>query len=196
MSLIYHNVVEALVPLINAFEQIGISYYIGGSVSSSFHGIERRTQDVDVIADIKPQHVRLLVRILQDDYYLDEAAWMDAVRRGLAYNVLYLNTMMKVDVMPLKARAFTREEERRAQAQVLEDGAPPFRLASAEDAVLTKLEWFQLGGGSSRRQWTDILGVLERQGASVLDLAYLRRWADALGVHDFLERALEQAWLV
>lgn len=68
------------------------------------------------------------------------------------------------------------------------------RIASAEDAILTKLEWFDMGGRSSARQWNDILGIIGRQGAS-LDLAYLRHWADALRVRDLLERALTEAGL-
>jgi hypothetical protein len=35
---------------------------------------------------------------------------------------------------------------------------------------------------------------MRRQGAA-LDLAYLRHWADALGVRDLLERALTEAGL-
>ncbi len=102
--------------------------------------------------------------------------------------------MMKVDLIPLKQRAYTREEARRAQTQILEAGTRPVRVASAEDAILTKLEWFVLGGGSSGRQWNDILGILKRQGVA-LDLGYLARWADALGVRDQLERALVEAGL-
>ena len=37
MSL-YHDVMEALNPLVEVFDQLGIVYYIGGSVSSSLHG--------------------------------------------------------------------------------------------------------------------------------------------------------------
>jgi hypothetical protein len=193
MSL-YHDVIEALTPLVEAFERLGIVYYIGGSVSSSLHGMARRTQDVDLIADLQPNQVRPLAQALQSDYYLDDQAWQDAVRRGLPYNVIHLNTMMKVDLIPLKRRAFTREEARRAQTQILEAGTRPVRVASAEDAILTKLEWFELGGRSSGRQWNDILGILKRQGAA-LDLGYLARWADALGVRDQLERALVEAGL-
>jgi len=40
---VYHDVIEALTPLIEAIEQLGIAYYIGGSVSSSLHGLARRT---------------------------------------------------------------------------------------------------------------------------------------------------------
>jgi hypothetical protein len=39
----YHEVMEALTPLVEAFDQLGITYYIGGSVSSSLHGLARRT---------------------------------------------------------------------------------------------------------------------------------------------------------
>ena len=112
MSL-YHEVMEALTPLIEAFERLGITYYIGGSVSSSLHGLARRTQDVDVIAESGPGQVRSLVQALQSDYYVDEQAWQDAVRHGLPYNIIHPGTMLKVDLIPLKRRAFTREEARR-----------------------------------------------------------------------------------
>src|SRR5947209_18959450 len=103
----YHDVMEALTPLVEAFEQLGITYYIGGSVSSSLHGLARRTQDVDVIADVGPHQVHSLVQALQSDYYVDEQAWQDAVRRGLPYNVIHLTTMLKV-----------RSEERRVGKEV------------------------------------------------------------------------------
>ena len=193
MSL-YHEVMEALTPLIEAFERLGITYYVGGSVSSSLHGLARHTQDVDVIAEIGPGQVRSLVQTLQRDYYVDEQAWQAAIRHGHLYNVIHLNTMLKLDLIPLKRRAFTREEARRAQPHLLEAGTRPVRTASAEDAILTKLEWFDMGGRSSARQWNDILGIIGRQGAS-LDLAYLRHWADVLRVRDLLERAFTEVGL-
>ena len=98
MSL-YHDVIEALSPLVEAFDRLGITYYIGGSVSSSLHGMARQSQDVDVIADIRPDQVRALVQVLQSDYYVDEQAWQAAIRHGHLYNVIHL--------IPLKRRAFT-----------------------------------------------------------------------------------------
>lgn len=44
------EIIQALTPLIEAFERLGIAYYIGGSVASSVHGRRRYTQDVDVVA--------------------------------------------------------------------------------------------------------------------------------------------------
>lgn len=102
--------------------------------------------------------------------------------------------MMKVDLIPLKRRAFTKEEARRAQPQVLEMGTSPLKVATAEDALLTKLEWFEMGGRSSSRQWNDILGIIRQQGTA-LDLVYLRQWADSLSVRALLEQALTDAGL-
>ena len=113
MSL-YHDVIEALSPLVEAFDRLGITYYIGGSVSSSLHGLARQSQDVDVIADIRPAQMHTLFHALQSDYYVEEQAWQAAILHGHLYNVIQLNTMLKLDLMPLKQRAFTSEEARRA----------------------------------------------------------------------------------
>jgi hypothetical protein len=57
--------------------------------------------------------------------------------------------------------------------------------------VLAKLEWYRLGGDVSERQWRDVQNILKVQGDR-LDKAYLRKWADQLGVLDLLERALTE----
>ncbi len=49
------EIIQALTSLIEAFEQLGVAYYVGGSVASSAHGIKRATQDVDVVADLQLQ---------------------------------------------------------------------------------------------------------------------------------------------
>jgi hypothetical protein len=64
-------------------------------------------------------------------------------------------------------------------------------LATPEDTILAKLEWYRLGDEVSDRQWRDILGVLAVQGDR-LDLAYMRQWAATLGVSDLLEQALRE----
>ena len=65
-------------------------------------------------------------------------------------------------------------------------------FASAEDTILSKLEWYRMGGETSERQWRDILGILKTR-AGDLDLEYLKKWAKDLNVADLLERALNEA---
>ena len=65
-------------------------------------------------------------------------------------------------------------------------------LKSPEDTVLRKLWWFRQGGEVSDRQWRDAVQVI-KFGAANIDLAYMDRWAQTLGVNDLLQRAQEQA---
>jgi len=48
---------KAVIPLIFVLDNIGVPYYIGGSVASSVFGLPRSTMDVDVVADIKRSQV-------------------------------------------------------------------------------------------------------------------------------------------
>ena len=66
-----------------------------------------------------------------------------------------------------------------------------FYLASCEDIILSKLEWFRRGNEISEKQWNDILGVIKVQGDS-LDKKYLRLWAKELGIDDLLEKAFNE----
>ena len=66
-------------------------------------------------------------------------------------------------------------------------------FASPEDVILAKLDWYRRSG-RSERQWQDVLGIIKTQGKR-LDLTYLRRWADTLGLRDALETALVEGGL-
>jgi len=104
-------------------------------------------------------------------------------------------SMHKVDVFVLKERPYDLQAFERARTDTLaEDDPTPFRLASPEDVILNKLEWYRKGDHVSDRQWTDVLGVIKVQG-SALDLGYLRSWASELGVYDLLKEAWTQAGL-
>ena len=188
------QILAAIMPVIEALEELGVPYHIGGSVASSIYGILRATIDADLIADLRLEHVRPLVIRLQTDYYIDEDMIRDAIKRRSSFNVIHLETMLKVDVYIPKSRPFDQEELRRVQQEVLLEGTRPLNVASPEGTILNKLEWYRMGGEVSDRQWNDILGVLKVQGTH-LDTAYLQRWAANLKVTDLLERALVDAGL-
>ncbi|MEN8221596.1 MAG: hypothetical protein ABFS56_35700 [Pseudomonadota bacterium] len=61
------KIVAALGPVAKVFDQLGILYYIGGSV----YGKHRATQDVDVVTNLKSEQVNFLVEQLQSAYYID-----------------------------------------------------------------------------------------------------------------------------
>jgi len=179
--------------VIEALESLDAPYLIGESLASAVHGVARATADTDLVADLRSEHAKPLAQALGEAFYVDVEAIQDAIRRRTSFNVIHLETMFKVDVFVRKRRPFDQAQFERRMAQVI--ATDPDRtayVASAEDTVLTKLEWYSLGDEISDRQWRDVLGVLKVQGER-LDLAYLRRWAPTLGVADLLEKALAQA---
>src|SRR5260370_22291325 len=190
------DILVPIIPLVDACEQLGVSYYIGGSVASSAYGLPRTTIDADLVADLRIEHVRPLVQQLQNAYYIDADMIRDAIKHRSEFNIIHFETMLKVDVFIQKTRAFDRETRRRVRQEKLDETSSDhvFLLASPEDVILNKLEWYKMGGEVSDRQWNDILGVLKVQGTS-LDLAYLRQWPAALDVSPLLDRALEDAGL-
>ena len=180
--------------MVDALEELGVAYYVGGSLASSAHGVPRASIDADVIADLGPGHVGPFVTALARAYYLSEDRIKEAVAARRSFNVIHLETMFKVDVFVAKGRPFDRQALARARMETLEDApeARKFRVASPEDTILAKLEWFRAGGEASERQWTDVVGVL-KTGWDDLDRDYLRRWASSIGVEDLLERAVLDA---
>jgi len=187
------DLVVALDMVIECFERLGIAYYIVGSVASSAYGIARATMDVDLVADIKINQVNPLVKALEADYYIDAGMIQDAIHRSSSFNLIHLETMIKIDVFLLKDQPYDSEAFARRCPDVLdEDSTRTFYLSSPEDIILNKLQWYQKGGEVSDQQWKDILGLLKVRGAN-LDWEYLKCWAAKLNLSDLLHRSLDDA---
>lgn len=171
------------------FDRLSIAYVVGGSLASSFYGIPRSTQDADIVAAMSAENVSPFVAALGDAYYADPGMIRDAIARRASFNLVHRATMFKVDVFVMRGDSYSRGEMARGVVASVETGVglSEIRFASAEDTVLQKLAWFKQGGGTSERQWADVLGVLRVQPK--LDDAYLDTWADLLDVTALLARA-------
>ena len=111
------------------------------------------------------------------------------------FAVLHKATAFKIDVFLFRDRPFERSElARRLHEVVAIDPEQRAYVATAEDMILAKLEWYDLGNRVSDQQWRDLLAMLKVQG-TLLDQAYLHQWAAALGIADLLARALTDAGL-
>ncbi|HVF66139.1 MAG TPA: hypothetical protein VM914_00645 [Pyrinomonadaceae bacterium] len=189
------NPLEVLSHVTRTLEEHGIAYVVVGSFASSMRGLYRATADIDIVADLRPEQVRLLVESLQEKFYIDEQAVRRAVSRRGSFNAIHFDAVFKVDVFVAKDDDFTRQQLARRRAEKVALDAPQeIYVATAEDTILAKLLWYRSGGEVSRTQWSDVLGVAGTQGSG-LDVEYLREWAGRLEVSDLLERLLEEAGL-
>ena len=177
----------------DVFEKLGVRYAVGGSLSSSLHGVMRSTLDVDIVADMRLEHIQPLVAALSPEFYADVEMIRVAIERHSSFNLIHYETSFKVDVFIPKPRPFDQMQlERRASAIITTDPERSLYVTSPEDVILSKLEWYRMGGEVSDRQWRDILGVLKTKAGGI-DLDYLRHWAKQLKVNDLLDRALTEA---
>ncbi len=141
------DILLALKNVISAFDSLSISYYIGGSLASSVYGIARATMDVDIVADIQLGKISFFKQMLEDDYYIDAKMIEDAVKEKSSFNLIHLETMIKIDVFIYKHISFQEESMRRRRKDTIEDSADVLNIyiSSPEDIILNKLLWYEMG---------------------------------------------------
>jgi hypothetical protein len=164
---------------------IGVPHMVVGSFASTFHGEPRTTRDLDVVIDVTAGQLdQLLERLSPDRYYVDADVARDALEHRSMFNIIDMNTAWKLDVIIRKARPFSVEElARRQRVTIL---GVDVDAATAEDTIIAKLEWAKASG--SERQLEDVAGILRVRDAA-LDLEYIERWVEELGLGEVWARA-------
>jgi hypothetical protein len=176
--------------VIKALDELNVPYMIGGSLASAMQGLARSTLDTDLVTELKLEHIDPLVVSLSKEFYISENAIRDAINHRSSFNVIHLETMFKVDIFISKSRKFDQMQfNRRVRQTISNDPKHVVYIASVEDNILAKLEWYRMGNEISERQWQDVIGMLKTQGSKI-EFDYLNYWANELGVSDLLEKAL------
>ncbi|HJS17342.1 MAG TPA: hypothetical protein VJ785_01240 [Anaerolineales bacterium] len=137
-------------------ERLGIPYAVGGSLASSLHGVMRSTLDVDIVADMRLEHIQPMIAVLSKEFYADDEMMKDAIEHQSSFNLIHYETAFKVDIFIRKSRAFDQMQlERRRMSVISVNPEESVYVTSPEDTVLAKLEWYRMGGEVSDRQWRD-----------------------------------------
>lgn len=167
-----------------SLESADIEYMVVGSFASTFHGITRTTQDIDIVVALSGHQVRrLLDGFPEDSYYISETAVREALHRRSQFNVIDLDTGWKADLVIQRSRPFSVQELQRRERVTLM--GHPLWIATAEDTIIAKLEWAR--EGQSEKQLRDVAGILQVRG-DALDMEYINVWVSALGLAEVWER--------
>ncbi len=186
----FDDLVAALAPVVTALRSLGVKHYVGGSVASTVHGAIRSTMDVDLVCALSESQAEALIAACGRDFYASPAAARDAVRERKCFNLIHLPTSYKIDVFVNRGRPFDESAFERARPESFgPSAAAPIPVATVEDSILAKLEWFQLTDETSERQWDDVSRLVQLHGVN-LDIDYMRTMAESIRVRDLLERLL------
>jgi len=103
----------------HALEQVGVPYAVGGSFARSLHGVMRSTLDVDIVADMREEHIQPLVAALSKEFYADDEMMRDALRHRSSFNLIHYETAFKVDIFIRKMRPFDQMQLERRRLAVI-----------------------------------------------------------------------------
>lgn len=177
--------------VVEVLERLEIPYMVVGGFAAILYGEPRLTLDVDIVVDMRPDHIRPFVAAFPiPDYYVSEEAIRDSLRRRFPFNVIQPFTGAKVDLVPLPRDLLTRSAFERRQRLEHDPSGRSAAFIRAEDLVVAKLIAFR--ETQSDKHLRDARGILVTQWGQ-LDLEAIRRRAAAAGVGEPFDRALAMA---
>jgi hypothetical protein len=157
-------------------------YMLTGSFALAYYATPRMTRDLDMVVQLRELDVEPLSRAFGPDFYFDFADALAAVASKRMFNLMHLQSGIKVDFIVRKETEYRELEFTRRRA-VNFGGVDTF-IVSREDLLLSKLVWSIESNSEMQRR--DIAALVHDS----LDRVYLRRWAESLGVAAALEQIL------
>jgi len=181
----------ALRRFVEALDRAGVPYMLTGSHAGGFWGPGRTTEDIDfVIMPTRDQLRAFLDQLPPTAFYVDSQVALEALTDRGQFNAIDFASAYKADFIIRKQRPFSEEEFRRRMHAVVAD--VPVMIATAEDVILSKLEWSKIGG--SARQIEDAARIMGSR-LDRIDRAYVENWVHQLGLEQQWNAALRESGL-
>lgn len=171
-------------------ERLELPYFVTGSVASTFYGEPRTTLDVDLGVAIPSARIGAFCAAFpHPEFYVEETAVRAAVETCGLFNIIAAAEGAKADINVLADTPFNRSRFSRARRATMPGGFGVM-IASPEDVILKKLEYYREGG--SDKHLRDAAGVLTISG-EMIDRDYIGQWARRLGVEAHWRTVLDRS---
>lgn len=180
---------ELLQNIVEIFERLQIPYLVTGSVAAMAFGESRLTNDIDIIADIKEEHIPgLLSAFPIQEFYISGEMIRNAIRYKGQFNIIHPESGLKVDVIIKKNTPFDECRFKRIH-RIYPAETYQANFSSPEDVIIKKMEFYKEGG--SEKHLRDITGIL-KISSDIIDINYITQWADRLGLRDIWDAVLRR----
>ncbi|MGE3759112.1 MAG: hypothetical protein AB7H97_15220 [Pseudobdellovibrionaceae bacterium] len=172
------GLIDIFLYAIQKLEQQEIPYMVVGSIASMVYGEPRMTHDMDLVIDLLPADAEKIENIFPlKEFYCPplEVIKSETIHRG-QFNLIHHESGLKIDLVLRKKTEHSIEEFKRRRKVTFWKDAEVF-LASPEDVIIKKLDFFRQGG--SEKHLKDIRGILAETS---VDKKYLEFWLAKLGL--------------
>jgi hypothetical protein len=178
---------EIALRVIDVLNEHDIPYMLVGSLSSNFYSIPRSTQDADIVIQSSLLEAARQIAAQCAELRLDPQFGFESVT-GTKKLVLRAEAEdFVVELFGLSDDPHDQERFRRRKQVDWENRTT--WVASAEDAVITKLRWGHQAG--RRKDLVDVSAVIAFQGDAI-DWPYVEGWCDRHGSRRLLEQIREE----
>ena len=172
---------DVLAIVSDRLERQGLAFMLTGSFALAYYATPRMTRDLDIVVALQAVDIDRLVESFSADFYVDADIARHAVQAETLFNLLHLESGIKVDLIVRKSSEY-RQGEFQRRAPVQGAGVRAW-VVSREDLIISKLVWARESG--SELQLRDVRALLMKP----VDGAYLQSWAKSMGVRADLEAA-------
>lgn len=168
---------ELLSKVASVLKQMGLDYFVTGSVATMAYSESRMTNDVDIVVALPLSRTdEFCASFAGDEYYLSVEAARQAVLAHSQFNIIHPASGLKADIIIPPRSDFNRSRFSRVrQLQAL----PGLEVAfsSPEDAIIMKMQYYK--EGQSEKHLRDIAAVLQVNGDGI-DYGYIEQWVTEL----------------
>ncbi|HDN79511.1 MAG TPA: hypothetical protein ENG33_03460 [Chloroflexi bacterium] len=176
--------------VLRTLEEIGAPYMIIGGFGAVAYGSTRVTYDVDIVVDLREEHILALAEKYKPPrYYADPVQMRDSIRMGILFNLIDTERGEKVDLIPITMEPFYKRAFTRRIKRLIED--PSGRemeawFARPEDIIVGKLmAWKEYPSSRHKEDITAILlfiyAGMDTELTASFDEEYVNQEALALG---------------
>jgi hypothetical protein len=165
-------------------DSISLPYMLTGSLAMMHYAKPRMTRDIDLVIELNKFQIENFVSVFKDEYYTSPEAIRDSVENFFMFNLIHLESLIKIDFIIRKPEEYRIVEFNRRRRVVFPD--LEVFIVSKEDLIISKLNWAK--DSDSELQKRDIKNLLNTD----YDKNYLFEWSKRLNLYNFLMRIKDE----